>query len=267
MPLARILLFIAFAAVPGAGQAARSEWSNADEAQLRILLNPGASGKLEGGIEIVLEPGWYTYWKNPGEVGVPPVFDFAGSENIGQLQVLYPAPLRKVDSGSTSLIYQDEVVFPLLIAPREAGRPVVLRLKAQFGVCSEICIPTQASAEVALSPDAAADPLSAARLRSFEERVPKGPRSGRFDIEKVVADGDSLDIDIRMPDSSYTDLFVDPPKDWYIGQPVFVERVDGLSRYRLSLAGRPPGTPLKGQEFRFVAVAGGEAIEETVQIP
>jgi DsbC/DsbD-like thiol-disulfide interchange protein len=198
---------------------------------------------------------------------VPPVFDFAGSENVGQLQVLFPAPVRKVDGGTISLIYKDEVVFPLIITPRETGRPVVLRLMAQFGVCSEICIPTQANAEVALQPDAAADPLSAARLKNFEGRVPKAPVAGRFDIEKVVADGDSLDIDIRMPDSSYTDLFVDPPKDWYIGQPVFVEQVDGLSRYRLSLAGRPSGTVLKGQKFRFVAVAGGEAIEEDVEIP
>lgn len=263
----RLPLLIALSAVPAAGHAARSEWSSADEAQVRMLLNPAAAGKLEGGIEIVLEPGWYTYWKNPGEAGVPPVFDFAGSENVGELQVLYPAPLRKDDSGSISLIYQDEVVFPLVITPRDAGRPVVLRLKAQFGVCSEICIPTQASAEVALAPDAAADALSAARLKGFEERVPKGPVAGRFDIEKVVPDGDSLDIDIRMPDSSYADLFVEPPEDWYIGQPVFVARVDGLSRYRLSLAGRPSGAPLKGQQFRFVAVAGGEAIEEDVEIP
>jgi DsbC/DsbD-like thiol-disulfide interchange protein len=267
MMFARLVLLMTIAALPVAARAARSEWSSADEAQLRVLLNPGAGGKLEGGIEIVLEPGWYTYWRNPGEAGVPPVFDFAGSENVGELQVLYPAPVRKVDGGSTSLIYEDEVVFPLLITPHEAGRPVVLRLKAQFGVCSEICIPTQAGAEVALFPDAAADPLSAVRLRSFAERVPKGPVAGRFDIEKVVADGDSLDIDIRMPDSSYTDLFVDPPKDWYIGQPVFVGRVDGLSRYRLSLAGRPSGMSLKGQQFRFVAVAGGEAIEESVELP
>jgi DsbC/DsbD-like thiol-disulfide interchange protein len=265
---ARIALLISLAAMPAAAaQAARSAWSSADEAQLRILLNPAAGGGIEGGIEIVLEPGWYTYWKNPGEAGVPPVFDFSGSENVGNLQVLYPAPVRKVDVGSTSLIYQDEVVFPLMITPREADRPVVLRLKAQFGVCSEICIPTHANAEVALAPGAIADPLSAARLKSFGERVPKGPVAGRFDIEKVVVDGDALDIDIRMPDSSYTDLFVDPPKNWYIGQPVFVEQVDGLSRYRLSLTGRPSGTSLKGQEFRFVAVAGGEAIEENVEIP
>jgi len=266
MTFTRIALLIALAALPAAARAARSDWSIVDEAQLRVLLNP-AGGGVEGGIEIVLEPGWYTYWKNPGETGVPPVFDFTGSENIGQLQVLYPAPLRKVDAGSTSLIYQDEVVFPLMITPREAGRPVVLRLKAQFGVCSEICIPTQASAEVALAPGATADPLSAARLKSFEERVPKGPVAGRFDIEKVMAVGDALDIDIRMPDTSYADLFVDPPKDWYIGQPVFVEQVDGLSRYRLSLAGRPSGATPKGQEFRFVAVAGGEAIEEDIEIP
>jgi hypothetical protein len=89
---------------------------------------------------------------------------------------------------------------------------------------------------------------------------------GRFDIESVTATDEALTIDVRMPESSYSDLFADPPAGWYIGQPAFVERVDGISRYRLSLAGRPSAAPVTGQSFRFVAVAGGEAIEEAVEI-
>ena len=73
-------------------------------------------------------------------------------------------------------------------------------------------------------------------------------------------------IDVRSPDSSYSDLFAEPPAGWYIGQPAFVERVDGRSRYRLSLAGKPRDAKVAGQIFGFVAVAGGEAIEESISV-
>jgi DsbC/DsbD-like thiol-disulfide interchange protein len=254
-------------ALPTAALAARSEWSAADQSQMRLLLTPAKDGAIEGGVELVLESGWYTYWRNPGEAGVPPVFDFSGSENVANVEVHYPTPMRKEDGGTVSLIYQDEVVFPLSVIPEKADEPITLRVQAKFGVCMEICVPTQSSAEVTLAPDTASDPLSVERLRSFAERVPRTAEPGRFDIETVAEDGDALTIDVRMPDSSYSDLFADPPEGWYIGQPAFVERVDGISRYRLSLAGRPHDAHIKGQMFRFVAVAGGEAIEKAVEIP
>jgi len=246
--------------------AARSDWVSADESQLRLMLAADDSGQISGGIEIVLEPGWYTYWRNPGEAGVPPVFDFSGSENVAGVDVMYPAPSRHDDGASVSLIYRDEVVFPLAITPMKSGEPVTLRLKAQFGVCSEICIPTAASSEVSLSPGAPADPLTDARLREFAKRVPKAAEPGRFAIETVTVEGDALTIAVRSPDSSYSDLFAEPPAGWYVGQPAFVERVDGRSRYRLSLAGKPRDAEAKGQTFRFVAVAGGEAIEESILV-
>lgn len=263
----RVALLIGLG-VPAAALAARSEWSAADESQMRLLLTPAEDGSIRAGLEILLEPGWYTYWRNPGEAGVPPMFDFSASENVTGVEVRYPAPIRKDDGASVSLIYQDEVVFPLDVTPRHAGLPVTLHVEANFGVCSEICIPTRASAEVTLAPGSDSDPLSAERLRSFEARVPVEAEPGRFDIERVAGEGgDALLIDVRMPESTYSDLFADPPEGWYVGQPAFVERVDGISRYRLSLAGRPHDAQIKGQSFRFVAVAGGDAIEEALEIP
>ena len=266
--LIRVAVAILFGVAPTAGSlAARSEWSQADKAKMRLLMTAADDGSVIGGVEIVLEPGWYTYWRNPGEAGVPPVLDFAGSENVAEIEVLYPAPERKDAGGAVSLIYNDEVVFPLVVTPAIAGLPITLRLAASFGVCSEICIPTRASSEVTFSTADDSDPLSAERLRGFEERVPRKPEPGTFDIEGVARDGEALNIDVRAPDTSYSDLFADAPAGWYIGQPVFVERVDGISRYRLSLAGRPRDSEVTGQEFRFVAVAGGRAVEETVRIP
>ena len=261
------LLFLPlFVALTSAANAARSDWSAADRAQLRLLLAAPEAGRIAGGVEIVLEPGWHTYWRTPGEAGVPPMFDFSGSENVAAVEVLYPAPERFDDGASVSLVYKDEVVFPVEITPLDPSRPIILRVDASFGVCREVCIPTQTSSEVGAAPSSKPDALAEARLRRFQPRVPKPAEPGRFDVENISVEGDALLIDVRMPDSSYTDLFAEPPPGWYIGQPRLVARANGVSRYRLALAGRPADVVVSGQEFRFVAVAGGEAIEETVEI-
>jgi DsbC/DsbD-like thiol-disulfide interchange protein len=256
--------FLAALALPAPAIAAHSDWAEADEAQLRLLLEPPTRGGILGGIEIVLNPEWYTYWRNPGEAGVPPAFDFSGSENVAEIEVRYPTPSRRDDGTSVSLIYMEEVVFPLVVSPSDASRPVTVRVKANFGVCSEICIPTGAMAQVTSSE--APDPLSTARIASFAGRVPGAPDPGRFDIRNVIAEEGALLIEVLMPESSTMDLFADPPAGWYVGQPAFVEREGEISRYRLSLSARPHEAPILGQTFTFVAVSGGEAIEKTVEI-
>lgn len=263
--LIRIVVILGLAAPTGV-LAARSEWSTADRSQLRLLIAQPEDGSIEGGIEIVLEPGWHTYWRNPGETGVPPIFDFTGSDNVAEVEVLYPAPERYDDGASVSLIYRDEVVFPLAVTALRPGEPVILRVDASFGVCREICIPTRTGSEVTLSPSRQPDPLSAARLESYRPRVPKAPEPGRFEVEKIEVEADALLIDILMPDTAYADLFAEPPPGWNLGQPTLISRAGGTARFRLALAGRPDGADIIGQHFRFVAVAGGEAIEEAVTI-
>lgn len=263
--LPRALLAIPFL-LSAEADAARSDWAPAEKSQMRLLLAPPDGARIAGGVEIVLEPGWYTYWRNPGEAGLPPVFDFSGSTNVANVEVRYPAPERYDDGASVSLIYRDEVVFPVEVIAAEPGRPVTLRLDASFGVCREVCIPTQASSSVTMPPAAPPDPLTMARLQRYQPLVPSLPQPGHLDVEAVRLDGEVLLIDVRMPESSYLDLFADPPEGWYIGQPTLVSRVAGVSRYRLPLSGRPLDAEPRGQRFRFVAVTGGEAIEETVEI-
>jgi DsbC/DsbD-like thiol-disulfide interchange protein len=264
---ARLLPWLlGFAALPVAAHAARSDWAPAEQSQLRLLVGEAADGSISGGIEVRLEPGWYTYWRNPGDAGVPPVFDFSGSENVADVEVLYPTPERHDDGVGVSLIYRDEVVFPLTVIPTDPGRGISLRVAASIGVCRDICIPTSADAAVTLARPAEPDPLADALVDRYRPRVPKPAEPGRFDVERVTVDADALLIDVRAPESGYLDLFSEPPPGWYLGQPAFVSRSDGVSRYRLALDGKPKDAPIEGQRFRFVAVSGGEAIEEAVEI-
>ena len=260
------LLFALGLAFPAAANAARSDWSAAERSQVRLLLAGPQAGRISGGIEIVLEPGWYTYWRNPGEAGVPPVFDFSGSDNVADVEVLYPAPERYDDGTSVSLIYRDEIVFPVAVTPREPGKPVTLKVDVRFGVCREVCIPTDARSSITSSLLPPADALTEARLERFQPLVPKPAEPGRFDVEKVSVEGEALLIDVRMPEESYFDLLADPPAGWFLGQPALISREAGIARYRLPLAGRPRDSVIRGQRFRFVAIAGSEAIEKAVEI-
>lgn len=262
-----IVSLLAILTTPLAAEAKHSDWTKADQSQTRLLLTRDDDGQLWAGLEIILEPGWYTYWRTPGEAGVPPIFDFSGSENVADVEVRYPAPERRDDGTSVSLIYQDEVVFPLEITPVEPDRPLRLRADVTYGVCREVCIPTSASVEIILPPGADFDPLSDARLSVYERRVPGPPQPGRFDIEGVALAGDVLEIETRMPDSSYIDLFSEPPEGWFIGQPKLVGRDGDKVRWTLSLAGRPRDIRAAGQTFQFVAVAGDEAIAQSIEIP
>lgn len=246
--------------------AARSGWLAQERSQVRLLLSPAADGTLAGGVDISLDPGWYTYWRTPGDAGVPPVFDFSRSENVANVKVGYPAPERHQGEGGTSLIYRDEVVFPLVVKPVRPDAPVTLRLHGSFGVCREICLPVAVDAEVALRPGSPPDPLSDALLQRFGSRVPGPPDPDRFAVQRIAVAGDALDIAVRMPDSSVADLFAEPPSGWYLGQPAFVSRDGGVSHYRLALEGAPRGADVGGQRFRFVAVAGGRAIEQEAVI-
>ena len=77
---------------------------------------------LRAGIEVKLRPGWKTYLALSGRrSGVPPHFDFSGSENLKKADVLYPAPHLFTDETGQSLGYKDTVIFPVVVSPSAAG--------------------------------------------------------------------------------------------------------------------------------------------------
>src|ERR1700750_276595 len=111
-----------------AGAQDASPWIRDGHSAIRLLAGSRSGTVLLGGIAIQLQPGWKTYWRTPGDSGVPPRFDFSKSENIEAVTVLWPAP-RKFDDGAggVSLRYSDQVVLPLRIVAKSVDKPVTLR--------------------------------------------------------------------------------------------------------------------------------------------
>ena len=128
---------------------------------------------LVAGIQLRMDPGWKTYWKNPGDSGVPPSFDWSGSKNLKHAEVLYPAPHRVADANGTAIGYDDEVVFPVKLTPERAGEPIELKLAFAYGLCKDLCIPNDVSLGLALAPDAGKG--DAMLLESFLARCRSPP--------------------------------------------------------------------------------------------
>src|ERR1700726_1667006 len=129
-----------------------SPWLNDGHSAVRLLAGSRSGTVLLGGISFQLQPGWKTYWRTPGDSGVPPRFDFSKSENVDAVTVLWPAPLKFDDgAGGHSLGYHEKVVLPLRIAVKTADKPVTLRADINYAICEKICIPIEANAELAFT--------------------------------------------------------------------------------------------------------------------
>ena len=93
------------------------------------------------GLTIKLAPGWKTYWRAPGDGGIPPRFNWSGSKNVKGATVHFPVPEVSIINGIRTIGYRDSVTFPIRFRTLDAIEPVQLRGEVEIGVCQEICLP------------------------------------------------------------------------------------------------------------------------------
>jgi len=167
---------VALAGASLAASPGESPWVGETYSKVRLVSGSVAGmsdGHMIAGVQIRLDPGWKTYWRMPGDSGVPPTFDWSGSKNLRSAEVLYPAPHRFTDASGTAIGYEDEVVFPVMVTPERLDEPVELKLNVDYGLCKTLCIPSQANLSLELPPHTVGkgddDPL----LARFFNLVPK----------------------------------------------------------------------------------------------
>jgi DsbC/DsbD-like thiol-disulfide interchange protein len=262
---------IALGVITGASQCAAADasaWDGDSRSAARLIAGKSDGKILRAGIEIRLAPGWKTYWRYPGDSGVPPQFDFAGSENVKSAQVEWPAPVRFADAEGSTIGYKDAVVLPLRIEPNDVTRPAVLKLKLDYAICEKLCIPVEAKAELPIA-DASAE--SDAAVNAAERRVPvKSPLGAKapLAIASVKRDGARVNVDVAAPAGAVVSLFAEgPAPDWALPLPEPAEGApDGLKRFSFALDGLPPGAKADGAALTLTAVAGDAAIETTFRL-
>src|SRR6202163_3035411 len=238
-----------------------SPWQRDGHSAVRLLAGSRSGAVLLGGIAFQLQPGWKTYWRTPGDSGVPPRFDFSKSENIDAITVLWPAPTKFDDgAGGHSLGYHDQVVLPLRIVAKNADKPVTLRADVNYAVCEKICIPVEASIELPFTSTASTEDSA---LLAALDTVPKPANVGDpnpLTIRDVKRDGKSaVLVDVVSPDARDISLFVEgPTPDWALPVPKLLEHSPpGIKRFAFELQGLPPDTNPDGAALKLT-LAGGD---------
>jgi DsbC/DsbD-like thiol-disulfide interchange protein len=247
-----------------------SPWLRDGHSAVRLLAGSRSGAVLLGGIAFQLQPGWKTYWRTPGDSGVPPRFDFSKSENVEAVTVLWPAPLKFDDgAGGHSLGYHDQIVLPLRIVAKNTDKPVTLRADINYAVCEKICIPVEASTELAFNSVASTEDSA---LFAALDTVPKPASVGDpnpLTIRDVKRDGKStVLVDVVSPDTREVNLFVEgPTPDWGLPVPNLLEHnPPGVKRFAFELDGMPPGVSADGAALKLTLVGGDRSYEFNINL-
>jgi DsbC/DsbD-like thiol-disulfide interchange protein len=235
---------------------------------------------LHAGIEIKLDPGWRTYWRDPGDSGAPPTFDFSGSQNVKSVDVRWPAPERFPDgAGGNSIGYLDHVILPLRVVPQNVAKQTELQVKLGYDICSNICIPVEADLKLPLGDDGAEE----ATIENAEIRVPRHVAVGQEPVKNAAAQdvsgesdhlailavcrqpGDAHDrvvVDVAAPAGATVNLFAEgPTPDWSLPLPEQTGAQGNVRQFSFDLDGLPPDVQAKGATLTLTAVSGDDAIE------
>ena len=245
VPMKRRTLIAALATLPFArALAVTPEW------QARLIAGDFDGKDYLAGLYITLAPGWKTYWRVPGETGIPPSIKLSG-DNVESFEVLSPLPKRIIDEGGESVGFHDEVMFLLNIKPKDADKPVSAEISAFFGVCLNICKPAKFSGTVDLKPGINE---TAPLLAAWKSKLPV---QSDF-IAAAAQNNTELVLNLRQP---LDDLFIEGPERLYFRKPVFsqgkaVLKIDGLQE----------GQKLTGLRLRVTADAQGKGLEQTVVV-
>lgn len=254
---------------------AASHWINTDFSQTRLIAaHDSVAGReeLEIGVHVRLESGWKTYWRHPGDAGIPSEFDWSASENVAQATLVWPAPKRLSFEGLDSFGYEEEVVFPVRIKVRDADAAARVRLHLRYAVCKDICVPLEANLTLDIpTTDSRRLPgtdVHRALIERYRNRVPSLENEDmNIDRAVIVTEGDRRVLRlIASAQASFVnpDVFVEGPGEVFFGRPRLSVSDDGRAvvvELAIDDGGKqvPDARPL-----RITVVDGKRAIERTL---
>lgn len=172
-----------------------------------------ADGTHIAALKIALAPGWKTYWRAPGDAGIPPMIDWSGSANLKTMMPAWPTPQVFSQNGMNSVGYKNDLVLPIVLSPQDPGQPIALRGDMQIGICSDICVPAELSFDTALPPLPGRDGQITRALS--QQPLPANQAGvGRVSCQVSLSDdGLALTAQITMPPAGHHEYAIVETKD------------------------------------------------------
>ncbi|MDJ0627892.1 MAG: protein-disulfide reductase DsbD family protein [Rhodobacter sp.] len=235
-----------------------------DVAQFSVL--PGwrtASGTHLSALRVQLAPGWKTYWRAPGEAGIPPRFDWTGSDNLASVAFHWPVPDVFYQNGMRTVGYERELVLPMELTPKRAGGDISVQAEIEIGVCEDICIPISVRVSAELDPVGRPD----ARIRgAMAARPATGNEAGMTSATcrvEPIRDGLRVTAEVAMPRIGPREVAVFEHPDQSIWVSEASAKRQGGMLHAVTEMVPPSNAPflLDRSQVRITVIGAGRAVE------
>ncbi|ALG73876.1 hypothetical protein VY88_22610 [Azospirillum thiophilum] len=275
---------LAVLATPGAAAAATGPVSGDATSDARLVSAVDAAGDrttVPAGLQLQLKVGWKTYWRSPGDAGLPPRMDWSGSANVKSVAVRWPVPHRFSTLGIETLGYKGDIVLPLTVTVERPGEPVTLHGRIDLLVCSDICVPVTHDLRLDLPAGPAAPDADAATLIGrFDAQVPRlrgvgEAGAGGLTVDGVAADPVQGTLTLRLSSSALPltapEAYVEGGDGTFGTPDVALEDGGRAAVLTIPVASAPGSAPLAGKPLTITAVdrtAGGgtRAVETALTV-
>lgn len=233
---------------------------------LAAQLRPGyqmENGSYMAAVELQLAPGWKTYWRSPGDAGIPPSFDWSGSQNVKSVRIHWPAPEVFEANGMQTIGYHERLVLPVEITPEDPSRPVRLSVVMALGVCDEICLPATIDLTSDLPAPGAPDPSIKAALQARAETAGEaGVTSVACQVDPIT-DGLRVTARVRLPDPGRPEVVAFETADRQVWVSEAITQRQGGELVSMAELVPPNGAPfaLDRSGITLTILAAGGAVE------
>ncbi len=247
--------------------AAMSDWADNQGGRMRLVaLAPDAQGHVRAALQIEPAPGWITYWREPGESGIPPQVSPAPNGGMTLAKMSFPVPKPITVGAIQEIGYDAPVTLPLDFRV-EGKQPAKLELTAFIGLCKDICIPFQAELSLPLSTAGQAEPHEQALLDAADASLPQAPAPD-FAIEShsLSADAKTLSLRLTLPEAAGEAplIYVTGPAGYVFFKQVSGKR-DGKSfATDIAIGKLPKNYDIKDKSWGVLVIDGDRAMETTL---
>ncbi|MBS9719788.1 hypothetical protein JYU29_03695 [Tianweitania sp. BSSL-BM11] len=231
---AALALSLFLATLPA--HAASSDWFETEGGRIRLVTtgSPAADGTLRAALQIDVAPGWKTYWRDPGDAGVPPQITFPPASGITTAEIGFPVPQRFDDGASHWAGYEWPISLALTLHAAPAKAMQSLEADVFLGLCQKICVPVQAQLTVDSTRNAD-DLFDRATVSAAFDSLP-AEASPSFGVTSTRVEDDTLIVETTAPARENLTLFLASKGGFEFGEP---KHEEGSTRFSVPLLAQP----------------------------
>lgn len=259
---------ISFLLTAATGNAAVTEWAQSEGGRMRVVtLDVDSQGMLQAGLEIELNPGWITYWREPGEAGIPPHISSTPDSGVSIDTVLYPVPKLILNGDMRDIGYDQSVLLPFKIGTFDAGKEKTVKLSAFIGVCQNICIPFQAEFDIKIGKTSTATADERLSIENAYKKLPQQPDDSFKVASYEYKQTNTISFDVLLPQAAGNapEVFLTGPDGYAFSSLSGFKKSGRNAVFDMDITGLPKRFTMQGSNWRILIKSGDRAIESPLK--